>query len=111
MPVVKIAIDESLKPLKASEGAALRDAVGEAIYRGLKPKPGTFQWVARWNDEVGPDYPVYLDIQFRASEARGARVVSAVMDDLAGIIQARLGAKSRIRAFAIDQSTLHARDG
>ena len=110
MPVVTISIDESLAEQKGVVGETLCGAVSDAVNRWLKPKPGTFQWIARWGDDVGPSYPVYLQIQFRESDERGADVVASLMQELAQVIKDHLNAESRIRAFAIDQAILFARD-
>ncbi len=110
MPVVKLYVDATRKSHQAVVGETLREDVRAAVQKHLSPKPGTFQWLANWDGEVGGDYPVYLDIQFRASEARGGAVVDALLVDVENSIADHLGCPCRLRAFAIDQATLFARD-
>ena len=54
--------------------------------------------------------PVYVDLQFRANDHRTRPVVSEAMNRTAAAVVAATGTGVRIRAFDIDQATLHALD-
>ena len=109
MPVIRIFYDEALDaPMRA--GRVEIQTSLEAMMRDvLAADPAKCQVVMCASMHATP-MPVYVDFQFRANDFRTRSVVAKAMEQTALAIQSVIKAGVRIRAYEIDQTTLHALD-
>jgi len=109
MPVIKIFYAETLDGAVRNHNHAIQDGMECMMREVLHADPAKCQVVFVPSTFVTP-LPIYVDMQFRATEHRQGAVIERAMDKIAAILGEMLSTGIRIRAFAIDQSTLYARD-
>jgi hypothetical protein len=109
MPVIKIFYDETLDPKVRNARGDIQAGLEAMMRENLAADPTKCQVVLCASMHVTP-LPVYVDMQYRANDYRTAEVVAGAMRKTADVLTAALGAGVRIRAFDIDQATLHALD-
>jgi hypothetical protein len=109
MPVLKIFYDETLDATVRSRRHDIEAGLAVMMRNVLNADPAKCQVVLCSSVHVSP-LPVYVDMQYRANDHRTADVVAAAMRDTATVLTDALNAGIRIRAFDIDQATLHALD-
>lgn len=107
MPVLKIFYEESLDVRVQAGRADIQAGLERMMRETLKADPDKCQIVMCTAKHMSPK-PVYVDMQFRANEYRTPAVVGEAMQQVAEVLSKAIGAGIRIRAFDIDQSTLHA---
>jgi hypothetical protein len=109
MPVIRIFYDETLDPVMRSRRGEIQDKLEAMMREVLAADPAKCQLVMSAVMHATPK-PVYVDLQFRANDHRTHEVVSEAMTRTAAAIVTATGTGIRIRAFDIDQTTLHALD-
>lgn len=109
MPVIRIFYDETLDPVMRAGRTGIQDKLEAMMREVLAADPAKCQVVMSAVMHATPK-PVYVDLQFRANDHRTRDVVSEAMERTAEAILSVTGTGIRIRAFDIDQATLHALD-
>lgn len=108
MPVIKAFVSSPL--LADAPLAALAIATERACVDLLGAQATQVQLMVVAAHAIPRGYPVYLEVQFRRNERRGAQVVANFMDAMEGALGSCFGAVPRIRCFSEDQDFLHARN-
>ncbi|RZS78458.1 hypothetical protein [Pigmentiphaga kullae] len=108
MPVIKAFVYSPL--LADAPLAALAIATERACVDLLGAQATQVQLMVVAAHAIPRGYPVYLEVQFRRNERRGAQVVANFMDAMEGALGSCFGAVPRIRCFSEDQDFLHARN-
>jgi len=108
MPVIKAFVSNPL--LADAPLAALGTATERACVDLLGAQAAQVQLVVVAAHAVPRGCPVYLEVQFRRNERRGAQVVARFMDAMEGALGTCFGAVPRIRCFSGDQDFPHARN-
>ena len=109
MPVIKIFYDEVLDAAMRANRDDIQTKLEAMMREVLAANPAKCQVLMCPVMQATP-LPVYVDLQFRANDHRTRPVVSEAMNRTAAAIIAATGTGIRIRAFDIDQATLHALD-
>lgn len=109
MPVIRIFYDEALDGAMRANRFEVQAKLEAMMRQILAADPAKCQVVMCAAMHATP-MPIYVDFQFRASEFRTSKVVAIAMKETAAAIFSATGAGIRIRAYDIDQSTLHALD-
>ncbi|MGO2236810.1 hypothetical protein B6N13_05500 [Marinomonas sp. UCMA 3892] len=109
MPVIKIFYSETLDAAVREQNETIQAGLEHMMREVLQADPAKCQVVFSCSTFVTP-LPVYVDMQFRANEYRQGAVIETAMDKIVDVVGKALSTGIRIRAFAIDQSTLYARD-
>lgn len=109
MPVIKIFYDVALEAPMRANSADIQTKLETMMREVLAADPAKCQVLICPAMQATP-LPVYVDLQFRANDHRTRAVVSDAMDRTAAAITAATGSGVRIRAFDIEQATLHALD-
>ena len=109
MPVLKIYYDASVEEAVRTHCAAIQDGMEGMMREVLAAHPAHCQVMLVASHHCAPK-PVFVDLQFRAKAHRTRAVVAQAMEEAARVLHTTLGCGLRIRAFAIDQATLHALD-
>lgn len=109
MPVIRIFYDETLDVAIRANRMQIQAELEAMMREVLAADPTKCQVVMCAVMHATP-LPVYVDLQFRANDDRTRAVVAKAMERTATAITAAIGAGVRIRAFDIDQATLHALD-
>lgn len=108
MPVIKAFVSSPL--LADAPLAALAIATERACVDLLGAQATQVQLMVVAAHAIPRGHPVYLEVQFRRNERRGAQVVANFMDAMEGALGSCFGAVPRIRCFSEDQDFLHARN-
>ncbi len=111
MPVVRIFVDEPCWDKVKQNVPTLGNDIHQLLIEGMKAHPESCQILFTQSLMPHQVPSVYVDFQYRASEARTKEVVQPVADKIAGMIAACAGVSCRTRAFAIDVETLIAAEG
>ena len=109
MPVIKIFYTETLDADVRKHNQTIQSGLEHMMREVLHADPAKCQVVFACSAFVTP-LPIYVDMQFRATEYRQGAVIEIAMDKIVQVLGETLSTGIRIRAFAIDQSTLYARD-
>lgn len=109
MPVIRIFYDEALDDSMRAGRAELQSKLEAMMREVLAADPAKCQIVMCASMHATP-VPVYVDFQFRANDFRTRAVVAEALKRTAEAITDVIGSGIRIRAYDIDQSTLHALD-
>lgn len=109
MPVLKVFFDERLDDAVRRAAGEMQAGLAMMMRDCLKADPAKCQVIFCASIVISPA-PIYADMQFRANDHRTPEVVAEAMRLTAEILVGALGAAVRIRAFDIDQATLHALD-
>lgn len=109
MPVLKLFYDESLDSTVRKNSESIVAGL-EALIRDLMhAEAAKCQIILTSAFHMSP-LPIYVDLQFRATEERTTTTVSVAMTEIARLLIDNLGEGIRIRAFDINQAHLHALD-
>ncbi len=109
MPVLTIYYDESLDEAVGAHRAAIQDGLEAMMRDVLVADPANCQVVMVAARHSSPK-PVHVALQFRAKAHRTRAVVAEAMDHVASVLHVSLQCGLHIRAFDIDQASLHALD-
>ncbi|MBJ7556769.1 hypothetical protein [Marinomonas spartinae] len=109
MPVIKIFYAETLDGTIRENQEFIQEGLERMMREVLHANPAKCQIVLLSSTFVSP-LPVYVDMQFRATEYRQSIVVEEAMDQVVSVFRQVSPTGIRIRAFSIDQTTLYARD-
>jgi len=109
MPVLKIFYRDTLDTEVCKHGVHIQEALESMMRNTLRADPARCQVIMLSAGHVTPK-PVFVEMQFRANNHRTPEIVSDAMQRVAEILQRALGVGIRIRAFDIDQASLHALD-
>lgn len=109
MPVLKIFYDERLDDAVRRRLSVIEAELTQVISKTLKADATSCQIILASCLKSSPS-PLYADLQFRANEFRTDELIANAMQEIANVFIGSVGAGIRIRAFSIDEATLHALD-
>lgn len=106
MPVIRIFYDASLDKVMRSNRTRIQSDIEVVMQETLAADLGNCQ-VVMCVAMLSTPLPIYVDLQFRANNHRTHAVVDEAIKRLAVTIATASKSGVRIRAFDIDQSSLH----
>lgn len=109
MPVVKAFVPPSLLPPACGDLEAFGRAVGAVCLDVLQASSRQIQVMVVPAHALCGE-PIYVEVNFRGNPHRDADVVQQFMSNLEMVIRNTFSTVPRIRCFAEDQASLHARN-